>query len=65
MTAGKSFRITERIGFEFKMESYNLPNTFNGANPQLNPDNALFGRVTAQRNAYYGRQLQYTGRITW
>jgi hypothetical protein len=65
VTAGKSFRITERVGFEFKMESYNLPNVFNGANPQLNPDNALFGRVTAQRNAYYGRQLQYTGRISW
>ena len=47
------------------MESYNLPNVFNGANPQLNPDNALFGRVTAQRNTYYGRQFQYTGRIRW
>jgi hypothetical protein len=65
MTAGKAFRISERMGLEFKMESYNLPNVFNGANPQLNPDNTLFGRVTAQRNAYYGRQFQYTGRISW
>ena len=65
MTAGKSFHISERIWLEFKMESYNLPNVFNGASPQLNPDNTLFGRVTAQRNAYYGRQFQYTGRISW
>jgi hypothetical protein len=65
VTLGKEFPITERIGFELKMESYNLPNRFNGANPQLNPDNSLFGRVTAQRNTYFGRQFQYTGRIRW
>ncbi|MBM3811702.1 MAG: carboxypeptidase regulatory-like domain-containing protein [Acidimicrobiia bacterium] len=65
MTLGKDFRISERIGFEFKMESYNLPNHFNAANPQLNPDSSLFGRVTAQRNTYFGRQLQYTARIRW
>jgi hypothetical protein len=65
LTAGKSFHVSERIGLEFKMESYNLPNVFNGASPQLNPDNTLFGRVTAQRNAYYGRQFQYTARISW
>ena len=23
------------------------------------------GRVTAQRNAYYGRQFQYTARLRW
>ncbi len=65
VTLGKEFQLTERIAFELKMESYNLPNTFIGANPQLNPDSSLFGRVTAQRNTYYGRQFQYTGRIRW
>ena len=65
ITLGKDFKITERVGFEIKMESYNLPNVFNGANPQLSPDNALFGRVTGQRNTYYGRQFQYTSRIRW
>jgi hypothetical protein len=40
-----------------------MPNNFNGANPQLNPDSSLFGRVTGQRNTYFGRQFQYTGRI--
>ncbi|MGH9722168.1 MAG: carboxypeptidase regulatory-like domain-containing protein [Bryobacteraceae bacterium] len=65
VTLGKEFLITERVAFELKLESYNLPNSFIGANPQLNPDNSLFGRVTAQRNTYYGRQFQYTGRIRW
>jgi hypothetical protein len=65
LTLGKDFRITERVAFELKMESYNLPNTFNGANPQLNPDSSLFGRVTAQRNTYFGRQFQYTARLRW
>ncbi|MDX2178603.1 MAG: carboxypeptidase regulatory-like domain-containing protein [Bryobacteraceae bacterium] len=65
MTFGKAFRLTERFGLELKLESYNLPNVFNGANPVLNPDNSLVGRVTAQRNTYFGRQFQYTGRISW
>jgi len=65
LTLGKDFQITERIGFELKLESYNLPNHFNGANPQLNPDSSLVGRVTGQRNTYFGRQFQYTGRIRW
>jgi len=65
VTFGKSFQITERIGFELKMESYNLPNVFNGANPNLTVDNSLFGRVVGQRNTYFGRQFQYTSRISW
>ena len=65
LTLGKDFKLTERLGFELKLESYNLPNHFNGANPVLNPDSSLFGRVNAQRNTYFGRQFQYTGRIRW
>jgi hypothetical protein len=65
LTLGKEFQLTERVAFELKMESYNTPNTFIGANPVLNPDSSLFGRVNAQRNTYYGRQFQYTGRIRW
>ena len=48
-----------------KMEAYNLTNSFIGAMPNVNVDSSLFGRVTAQRAGYYGRQLQYTGRIRW
>ena len=65
LTLGKEFRITERMAFELKMESYNAPNTFIGANPQLNPDSSLVGRITAQRPTYYGRQFQYTARLRW
>ena len=65
VTLGKDFRITERFGFEVKLESYNLPNRFNAGNPQLNPDNSLVGRITSQRPTYYGRQFQYTARIRW
>ena len=65
LTLGKEFAITERVGFELKMESYNLPNRFNGANPILDPNNSLEGRINAQRPTYYGRQFQYTGRIRW
>jgi hypothetical protein len=63
LTLGKEFQFKERYTFELKLESYNMPNNFNGANPQLNPDSSLFGRVTGQRNTYFGRQFQYTGRI--
>jgi len=63
MTAGKSFRIIERVGFKLKMESYNLPNVFNGqiAAGNLNPASATFDRVNSQCNAYYSSQFQYTG----
>ena len=65
VTLGKDFKVTERISFELKLESYNMPNTFIGANPQLNPDNSLVGRITSQRPTYYGRQFQYTSRFRW
>lgn len=65
LTLGKDFPVTERVVFELKMESYNLPNRFNGGNPNLNPDSSLVGRIVSQRNTYFGRQFQYTGRIRW
>jgi hypothetical protein len=65
MTLAKEFKLSERFGMELRMEAYNLPNTFVGANPVLNPDSPLFGRVNAPRNTYYGRQFQYTARIRW
>ncbi|MBM3785695.1 MAG: carboxypeptidase regulatory-like domain-containing protein [Acidobacteria bacterium] len=65
VTLGKEFQIAEKYAFEIKLESYNLPNNFNGGNPNLNPDSSLFGRVVSQRNTYFGRQFQYTARIRW
>ena len=65
MTLAKRFKVTERIGFEVRMETYNLTNSFIGAMPNVNVDNSQFGRVATQRAGFYGRQFQYTGRIRW
>lgn len=64
VTLNKMFPINERVKFEMRLEAYNLANTFFGADPSTDPNNAAaFGRVLAQRGGFFGRQLQYTGRI--
>ncbi|MBI3680346.1 MAG: TonB-dependent receptor [Acidobacteria bacterium] len=63
MTLAKTFKLTERLGFELRMETYNLTNSFIGALPNVAVDSSQFGRVTAQRAGFYGRQFQYTGRF--
>jgi hypothetical protein len=64
VTLNKMFPINERFKFEMRLEAYNLANTFFGADPSTDPNNAAaFGRVLAQRAGFFGRQLQYTGRI--
>jgi hypothetical protein len=65
MTLAKNFKITERVSFELRMESYNATNTFNGDLPSTTYGNSAFGAVTAQRPGYLGRQMQYSGRFTW
>jgi len=65
MTVAKPVRLRERASLEIRMEACNLTNSFIGAMPNVNVDSSLFGRVTGQRAGYYGRQLQYTGRIRW
>jgi hypothetical protein len=65
MTLAKTFQVTERVGFELRLETYNLTNSFIGAMPNVNVDNSQFGRIAAQRAGYYGRQFQYTGRFRW
>ncbi|MBI3280564.1 MAG: TonB-dependent receptor [Acidobacteria bacterium] len=59
----KFFRISERIQLEFKMEAYNLTNTFSGADPVLNVTSSAFGRVTAMAAGTQGRELQYNLRL--
>jgi hypothetical protein len=63
MTLAKTFKVTEKLGFELRLESYNMTNSFIGALPNVNVDSSQFGRVTAQRAGFYGRQFQYTGRF--
>jgi hypothetical protein len=62
-TVSKSFPIKENYRFEFRFEAYNLTNSLMWANPQMAPNNALFGRSTAQAQGNRGREMQYTLRF--
>jgi hypothetical protein len=64
-TVAKTHQITERFGLEVRLEAYNLLNNFVAADPSLDINSSLFGRVTAQRGAFFGRQIQYNARIRW
>lgn len=59
VTLAKFFQVTERFRLEFKMESYNVSNTFTGANPNTTVTSSLFGRVTGQLSGVNGREFQY------
>jgi hypothetical protein len=60
-TLSKFFPISERTRLEFKMEAYNLTNSFMAAMPNATVTSSLFGRSTGQANR--GRELQYTLRL--
>ncbi len=59
----KFFRINERFQLEFKMEAYNLTNTFAGADPNLSVTSPAFGRVSAMASGTQGREFQYNLRL--
>jgi len=59
LTLAKFFPITERFRLEFKMEAYNVSNTFDAADPSLNVTSSTFGRVVSQQSGIIGRQFQY------
>ena len=59
LTLAKFFRVTERFKLEFKMEAYNVSNTFEGADPSLTVTSSTFGRVLSQQSGITGRQFQY------
>ena len=59
LTLAKFFKLTERFQLELKMESYNVSNTFTGANPDTTVTRSTFGRVTAQATGINGREFQY------
>lgn len=65
MTINKEFRITERVGLEFRMEAYNLSNSFMGANPSTDVNSGNFGRITTQLVTHSGREWQYSARFMW
>ena len=64
-TLQKLFRITEKLSFEFRMEGYNLSNSFNGADPSTSRTSSTFGQVVNQLATARGREMQYSGRFYW
>ncbi len=65
LTLAKSHKLTERLELEIRMEAYNVSNSFMSADPDLNVDSSTFGRSTAQKTGFYGRQFQYSARLRW
>jgi hypothetical protein len=65
LTLAKQHPITEKIKLEVRMEAYNFTNSFMGGAVNTNVDSSLFGTVTGQRAAFFGRQLQYMLRLRW
>jgi hypothetical protein len=63
LTLAKEFPITERVKFELRLEGYNVANSFFGNNPSTDVRSPVFGQIVQQRPGFFGRQLQYTGRI--
>ena len=63
LNVAEFFRINERFQLEFKLEAYNVSNTFSGADPNLNVTAAAFGRVTGMAAGTQGRELQYNLRL--
>jgi hypothetical protein len=63
LSASKKVQIVERVGFEFRAESFNLFNRVQFAPPSAQADTAQFGTVTAQVNQ--PRIIQLSGRINF
>ncbi len=60
----RDFRITERVGFQLRMEALNVFNRTQFGAPVTNPVATNFGQVTVQSQTNK-RFLQFTGRITF
>jgi len=68
-TVGKTFRISERINLEFRLEMYNTPNVFIPADPNISATaGSVNGKSTAEAQggsmaSNYGRELQGSLRL--
>lgn len=61
MTLSKTFPIREQLRLEFRMEAYNLTNSFIPMQPVTDIYDYSFGRSTDQSNT--GREMQYALRL--
>lgn len=65
LTLMKDIRISEGLDLEIRMESYNLTNSFMGANPSTDVNSGTFGVVRRQLSTHTGREMQYSLRFIW
>jgi hypothetical protein len=59
LTLAKFFNLTERFRLEFKMEAYNVSNTFTADRPEMRVTRSNFGRTYQQVRGTNGREFQY------
>lgn len=59
---GKTFRFSERLAFQFRLDAYNTFNHVNWGNPNGNLNSATFGNITS---AGQMRTFELTGRLTF
>jgi hypothetical protein len=57
----KIFKVKERANLEFRLDAFNMTNTFIPSNPNMSVTSSTFGRSTDQANV--GRTVQYTMRL--
>ncbi|MBI1352943.1 MAG: carboxypeptidase regulatory-like domain-containing protein [Acidobacteria bacterium] len=65
LTLNKKFDVTEKVALEFRLEAYNLTNSFMGAAPSTDVNSGSFGQVNTQLATQSGRELQYSVRFIW
>jgi hypothetical protein len=58
----KNFQITERVGFQLRLESFNAWNHAQWSTPNRNRADARFGRILGTRDA---RINQIGAKIVW
>jgi hypothetical protein len=53
----KNFKVTERYGFQFRAEAYDVPNHPNLSGPNYNPTSSQFGEITSKTGLFRALQL--------